>query len=234
MRGCHGDPILLRTRVVRIADMEAHHQEFVALEGTVGTMVRNREFPAVFSVCEASFQHVVPAINFRKKRDIKPETPDLLSFQVICEYAPALFEHAVLESLLDFVKSTRLLAKHENGYLQTVEVAMEQEEVARSIWNYLERHGECQVRDVRKDLGFRGRSAARIIEIWAELGIADREQEGDTHRLGFRTRLDMVVEGICHACGARGRGPKEAFLRPSCCQRCGTQGYYHVVGKRQQ
>ncbi|HUT94052.1 MAG TPA: hypothetical protein VMY37_31605 [Thermoguttaceae bacterium] len=218
---------------MRIAEMEAHHQDFLALEHTVGTMVRNREFPRVFSVCEACFPHVVPAINFRKKRDIRPEIPELLAFQVICNYAPALFEHAVLESLADFVKSTRLLAKHENGYLQTVEVAIEQEEVARGIWNYLERRGECQEPDVRKELGLGERSAAGIIEMWAHLGIIDCEQQGDTRSLRFRTRLEMVVEGICHACGARGKGPKEAFLRPSCCQRCGTQGYYHIVGGRQ-
>ena len=219
---------------MRIAEMEAHHQEFVALEGTVGTMMRNREFPALFSVCEASFPHVVPAIKFRKTKDIKPETPELLSLQVICKYAPALFEHAVLESLFDFVSSTRLLAKHEKGYLQAVETALEHEEFARSLWNHLEPRGECLERDIGKDLGFGQHSAAGIIDIWAELGIVDRRQESDTHALSFRTRLDMVVEGICHACGARGKGPKEAFLRPSSCQKCGAQGYYHIVGTRQR
>jgi hypothetical protein len=219
---------------MRIAEMETHYREFVALEDKVATMMRNRQFPAVFSICEASFPHVVPAIKFRKKRGIRPETPELLSFQVICDYAPALFEHTALQSLLDFVKSTRLLARHEKGYLQTVEMALECEEVARNIWNYLEQHGECRVRDVRKDLGFSRRSTAGIIEIWAELGIIESEKDGNSHRLNLRTRLETVVEGICHVCGVRGRGPKEAFLRPSCCQRCGTQGYYHIVSGRRQ
>lgn len=219
---------------MRIAEMEAHHQELLTLEDTVGTMVRKREFPRVFSVCEACLPHVVPAINFRKKKDIRPEIPELLAFQVICNYAPALFEHPVLESLAGFVKSTRLLAKHESGYLQTVEVAIEQEEVARGIWSYLERRGECQVRDVIQDLGFSRRTAVGIVEIWSELGIIDCQEEGSTSTLGFRTRLDMVVEGICHVCGVRAKGFKEAFLRPTCCQRCGTQAYYYIGGRFQQ
>jgi len=228
---CRSRPLEMSN--MRIAEMEGHHQDFVALEARVGAMMRNRQFPAIFSVCVESLTHIVPAIKFRKKKAIKPETPEWLSFQVICDYGPALFEHAVLESLHDSVKSTRLLAKHEKRYLQAVEVAIEHEEVARRMWNYLERDGECQVRDLLGDLGCSRRSAGGIIEIWAELGIIEPQDEGPSRRLVFRTRLDMIVEGMCPACGARGRGPKEAFLRPSCCQRCRAQGYYHIVGRGQ-
>ena len=65
---------------MKIAEMEDHHNEFMALEARVQAMSGKGEFPAVFSACEASFPHIVPAIKYRKKREIQPETPNWSSF----------------------------------------------------------------------------------------------------------------------------------------------------------
>jgi hypothetical protein len=124
---------------MKISEMEYHHGEYTSLEGKINTMLGNREFPAIFSVCVESFPHVVPAIQYRKKREIEPEMPDWLAFKVICKYAPPLFEHSIMESLSEFVKSTRLLAKHENGYLKAIDSALELESNAQSIWSQIER-----------------------------------------------------------------------------------------------
>jgi hypothetical protein len=91
---------------MKIAEMEAHHDAYVGSERTIRAMIENLEFPAVFSACVASFPHIVPAINFRKKRAIEPHTPALLAFATICKYAPVLFEHSAIVELFDFVKST--------------------------------------------------------------------------------------------------------------------------------
>jgi hypothetical protein len=84
---------------MKIAELEAHHAACVDAERSIRAMVENREFPAVLSFCVESFPHILPAIQFRKKREMTPEIPALLAFTTICRYAPPLFEHAVIESL---------------------------------------------------------------------------------------------------------------------------------------
>jgi len=218
---------------MKIAEMEAHHDEYTTLESRIIKMLGKREFPAVFPVCEASFAHIVPAIRYRKKRGMKPETPRLSAFSVICKYGPPLFEHAILESLLDFVRSTRLLAKHENGYLQSIERALEREEVARILWNHLEHQPGFLQRHIRKELGISQESAVAILAIWEELGVIARKQQKNSYALYFRSRLDAAAEGICQTCGVRGKGRKELFFRPVSCKNCGTEDYYHIINTDQ-
>ena len=213
---------------MRLAEMESHHDEYVALEGRIRTMVGDREFPAVFAVCVESFEHVVPTMKYRKQKGIEPETPTLLSFSVICKYAPPLFEHTAIDSLFSFVNSTRMLAKHENGYLQTIQTALEREESARVLWNHLEQQPGALQRDVSKDLGIPQETAMGILEVWEQLGVIVRKQEHNTYRLYFRTRFDAEVEGVCQTCGARGTGRKELFLKPVSCKECASEGYYHI------
>jgi hypothetical protein len=138
---------------MKISEMEAHHDQYLALEGQIRAMVDDRGFPEVFLVCVSSFPHIVPAIKYRKHRGINPEAPSLLAFGTICKYAPPLFEHSALEALADFVKSERVLARNDNGYLQSAESALAQEEVARLVWNHIERQPGAIQRDLRKELG---------------------------------------------------------------------------------
>jgi hypothetical protein len=73
---------------VKIAELEAHHDACVESERIIREMVDKHDFPAVFSVCIGSFPHIVPAIRYRKKREITPDFPALLAFTTICKYAP--------------------------------------------------------------------------------------------------------------------------------------------------
>lgn len=212
-----------------IAEMEWHHEEYLALESKIATMLANRWFPTVFSACEESFPHIAPAIQFRKKRSIEPETPRLSSFQVVFRYAPPLFEHGVIQSLSDVVQSTRLLAKHEDNYLGQVAEALDREEVARTLWNHLERQPGFLQRDIRKELGVSQDIAVTVLEVWGELGLVARDHEKNSYRLYLCSRLDAPAEGICHNCGVRGKGRKELFFKPIACGKCGTEGYYHIV-----
>ncbi|NQT11240.1 MAG: MarR family transcriptional regulator [Planctomycetes bacterium] len=216
---------------MKIAEMESHHDRFTASESVIAKMLANREFPAVFSACEGTFPHIVPAIQFRKKRSIDPETPRLGSFRVVLKYAPPLFEHNVIQSLYDLVSSARLLAKHENNYLDQVTEALGREEVARILWNHLGRHPGFLQSDIRKELGVVQDSAVEVVKAWEELGLIVRDQEKNSYRLYLRSRLDDPAEGICHHCGVRGKGRKDLFFEPIVCGRCGTKGYYHIVCK---
>ena len=205
-------------------ELEDHFEQFTTLEGQIRTMLGNRAFPAVFSSCVESFPHIVPTIKYRKQKGIQPETPNFLSFSVICKSAPPLFEHAVINSLLEFVKSTRILAKHENAYLQRVQAALDREEIARIIWNHLEEQPGALQRDIRKSLGVSQETAVEIVELWENLGVVFRKPFENTYELHFRSRLDVEVEGVCQACGVRGRGRKELFLSRVSCKKCGKEG----------
>ena len=213
---------------MRKAEMEAHHDAYVEKEGDIRAMLADRQFPAVFDVCRAAFPDIVPAIQYRRREDIEPQTPMFLSFEVICKYAPPLFEHGVLDALLEFVSSTRILARAETGYLQMVEAAVERDEIARQFWNHLERQPGTLQRDVARILGHDEKAIDETAEVWEHLRLITRGPTDDSHRLSLRSCLDVEVEGLCHACGVRGRGRKESFLKPVRCQRCGAEGFYHI------
>ena len=213
---------------MKISEMEYHHGEYTSLEDKINKMLENREFPAIFSVCVETFPHIVPAIQYRKKREIEPEMPDWLAFKVICKYAPPLFEHSVMESLSEFVKSTRLLTKHENVYLKAIETAFKHEEITRSLWNHIEKQPNVLQRDICRYFDDNQKSVTSIIELWEKLGLVFHKNESSDLRLNLRTRLDEEVEGVCQNCGVHGKGHKEHFFKSISCQRCGTEGYYHI------
>jgi len=214
---------------MRIAEMEDHHGQLVALEAKIAEMERNVKFPEIFQICEDSFPHIVPAIKFRKRREITPETPPLRLFGVLWKYGPPLFEHAALESALDFVRSTRLLAKHEDGYLQAAEAAMEREEAARILWNHLDRQPGFLQRNIGQQLNLDRDVTVGILDVWEKLGVVARMPDKNTYKLYLGTRLDEETEGICLACGLRVKGRKYHLLKPVSCQRCKAKDFYHIV-----
>jgi hypothetical protein len=213
---------------MRIAEMEEHHDEFTALQHKIKTMVANRKFPAVFADCLASFPHIVPAIKYRKRKGITPEMPALQSFSVICKYAPPLFEYFFIESLSAFVGSTRLLAKHDNDYCQTINGALQRIEIARALWNRLEQQPGVLQRDIFPEILGNRAAIVEILDVWEQLGVIIRRQEQDTYTLCLRSRFDVEAEGVCQACGVHGKGRKELFFKIISCQKCGAKGYYHL------
>lgn len=213
---------------MKIAELEAHHDAFAESDQIIRAMANNGEFPKVFALCTESFPHIVPAIKFRKKRGLTPEMPELSAFNTICKYAPPLFEHSVMESLLEFVNSSRVLVQSEKRLLDLIEIAQKREHLAHRLWSHLERHPGMLQRDIRTELGVVQEDAVSIVELWEELGVLDRQSEDGSYRLYFRTRLDAEAVGICPNCGVRGKGRKELFFRSVACQKCSTDGYYHI------
>ena len=126
------------------------------------------------------------------------------------------------------MKSTRQLAKHENGYLEAAEAALGREEMARVVWNHLEQHPGILQRDISKVLGIAHDAAVEIVETWEHFGVIVRQKEANSYCLHLRTQLNAEVEGVCLACGIHGKGRKELFFKSMPCKRCGTEGYYHI------
>jgi len=214
---------------MRIAEMESHHSAYLELEARISSMVRNTEFPDVFSACETSFEHIVGAINYRKRREIEPAVFSPMAFSVIYEYAPALFEHATIESFFNFVKTTRVIARHENDYLQWAVVAFECEDIARSLWNYLEQHPGALQQEMSSELGIDEEIWITIVTIWEKLGLISRKPDNGSDRWHLQIRLNETAEGMCQTCGIHGKGRKELFFKPISCRNCGAEDYYHLV-----
>jgi hypothetical protein len=210
-----------------IAEMEDHHTQLMAIEARIVAMESNMEFPAVFQICEESFPHIVPAISFRKRRSLAPVIPAIRAFDVVWTYAPALFEHSTLECTLSFVRSTRLIAKHENGYLESAEAALSREEAARLLWNFLERNPGTSETTTVQQLGLYRGVVAAILAVWHRLGVVTRTLEKSSDNLALATRLDQETAGICSRCGARVKARKMNLLQPASCPKCGEKDYFH-------
>lgn len=216
---------------MKIAELELHHAQFLEIETHIETSLEKRDIAEVFSACQASFSHIIPAIRFRKRRDIHPEIPRLMAFDVICKYAPPLFEHSAINALSEFLRSSRVLARN-TDYSQSVESALEREEAARAIWNHLEQNPGLLQRDIQKDLGIKQEVSVPILTVWDQLGVVDQEKKKDSCRLSFHTNLDEVVGGVCRHCGVRGKARKEVFFKKMSCKKCGSQGYYHILNSQ--
>lgn len=214
---------------MKIAEMEYHHDAFLASEQSIRAHVQARRFESVFSQCEDSLPHIVPAIRFRKKRDINPEVPSLRCINVVCKYAPLLFERDCLARVHDFITSNRALAKYDGDYLGKVEMAIEQQETARILWNGIAAKPGFLQRNIRKQLGLDRDTVVAILGVWEELGVVCRTKSRGSYRIDFPSRLDAVTDGCCPKCGIRGKARKELFLKPVTCRKCGFQGFYHII-----
>jgi hypothetical protein len=153
----------------------------------------------------------------------------LLSFHTIFRFAPPLFEHSVLDAALSFIKSMRQLSKHENGYLHAAVAAIEREELARLLWNQIEREPGISQRNLCASVHTDSKSVTQIIEIWWEFGLIVREAAHGSANLTLKTRMNDDTDGMCPSCGVRGKGRKELFLRSIVCRRCGSEVYYHIA-----
>lgn len=213
---------------MRIAELKSHHDACLEHDRMIRAMVARAAFPQVFELCTASFPHIIPAIRFRKKRDLAPQVPDLAAFTTIFRYAPPLFEHALLSSLHELIESSRVLSQSETRFLDCAEAAREGERIALRIWNYLESHPHATEGQVCSSCGVDGDAVLEIIGIWSELGILKRSLDSGAPRLRFSTRLDTQATGVCAQCGARGTGRKDVFFRSVTCQKCRAVGFYHI------
>ena len=139
-----------------------------------------------------------------------------------------LFEHEVIQALLAFICSTRLLAKHADGYQSAAELALKREDVAWQVWNHLERHPGTGYDEITRGVRTGVDLVPDILLTWEALGILSRSNKDGLNRFFFRSSLDLEVEGVCYGCGVRGKGRKELFYKPTRCKVCGHEGHYHI------
>ncbi len=213
---------------MRIAELEGHENALQNIESQIREKRAIRDFSTVFELCQAALPHVEPVFRLRKRRGDTPLAPSLLAFSALWKYGPPLFEYRTLKHVYDFIASTRFLARHENNYLKSTELAIGAAQTARVLWNCLESNPGFRQRRIRADLGLDQERAVSILEIWESLGIIDRFQEHGSYRLYLRTNLTQEAPGVCLNCNSRVKGRKARLLQPVKCKRCGVKGYFFL------
>ena len=151
--------------------------------------------------------------------------PAFLAFTTICKYAPPLFEHSAIESLRAFVKSSRVLSQSEKNSipLKTLENAHNLPIRFGTTWNAIP--GCFSATSARNSEWFRKMRSTS----WScgKSWVSGSAPEGKSYRL-LPNAIDTEVEGSCPNCGVRGKGRKELFFRLIVCEKCSTEGYYHI------
>jgi hypothetical protein len=216
------------SKTMKKAELEGHFRAYETLVETIQTMVGNRRIRGALSTCLSSFPHVVPMTMYRKREGMEPDFPELVPFDAILRYAPPLFEHATIQSLQEFAQTTRQLSRHPNEYAKAIEAALEREDLARRVWNRVERDPGVMQDDLCRHLGVSENRLLEIVGPWEYLGVARRKRDGTDWKLRLVSCLDEQMVGVCPVCGTAGRGQRSTLFCQVPCKGCGTTGYYHM------
>ena len=214
---------------MRKAELESHHSSYSASEAQIRELLDAGEYPRALHLSPLTFEHMVPALKYRKSNDEELDDDEILPLEVICAHAPYLFEHAIIELAQQHVKGTRSLSKHPRGYVDKLEKAIESEEVARRLWNSLAAEPNVKVRSLFHRFDDVRPVANHVLHYWQHLGVIQGHDATHESAIALCTTLDAEVGVICPGCGAKGRGRKEQVFKSIVCNRCGTHGYAHAV-----
>ncbi len=207
---------------MRKSELLAHHQSFVDNETQVGERVQVRDFYGAIFVASRSLDHITPYLKVRRQSGESDDCP-LFPFEIICRFAPPLFDHASIELLRSFTHATRQLGKRRQSLIAMLEQASHEMDVNRLLWNLIERHPGVPLNRTKFNSSA---SAMAAVSFWESLGIVSVEKA--TGAVGFVTSLSGLTEGMCPSCGARGKAAKEAFFRAVTCPKCKAVDFLHL------
>jgi hypothetical protein len=155
----------------------------------------------------------------------------LATADYIVYYAPLLFHRASLQRLDDCVSASRRLAKGETwDYTNAVLAARQRMELARTLWNALEEHGELGQRELTAIFGSPDRSIQHISKAWTEIAIIAPVPDRGDGSFQFTTSLGRPCDAKCANCGAVTTAPKSIFLEESECPACRTSTHFVLIG----
>ena len=112
---------------MKIAELQAHHDAFTESDRTIRMMVADGEFATVFSACVESFPHIVPAINFRKKKSIAREYRICLPSPQPGNTARHSLSTPRSSHFLNLSKPPRVLMQSEKNFIESAKAARNRE-----------------------------------------------------------------------------------------------------------
>ncbi len=215
-----------RVIAVKKAELEAQYDAYRASGQRVDDLLGSRDVIGAIGEAIKAIDYAVGAIKFAK-RDGADESLELFPCDVVCKYAPAVFEHESIERVHAFAKSTRQLGERRTAVIEQVEHAMQLEELALLMWRKLETHGTMPAAGVAEGSEMKFHSP-EVLDVWIWLGIADVAASGGQKVVNLHTSLEAVVEGMCAHCGATCKAKKEIFWRLAKCPGCKTSVLFHL------
>jgi len=212
---------------MKISEMKRHCDIYLKLAQEICQLGINGKISEMLEKSLKAFPHIDPVLQLYKKGKMGP-TPDLVPIDMICDYAPLIFEHEKLIALQDFINSTRRLAKYDKKNLPNqVNRALKKEKTAWELWNHLESNPNCDEKDLHKIIKVKQDYLAWVIGRWASLGVIVREKLLDSYKIKLTTNLEEEIVGVCIACGVKGTGKKSAFLKTEECPKCKNKSRFH-------
>jgi hypothetical protein len=214
---------------MKIAEMEYWHAIFSEQNTALRAMVSQRDYFGALSSCEKGFEAIIPALQYRKKKQLDPLTPHVMAFHVIWRFAPVLFAHDAIASLQSFIKANRFLSKHEDDFTGKTEAAYEEMMFAHGMLQSLVRTGvEPISRKELKSPECDAEQARKILDSWSEMGVVQLTQT----TAALTTNLDEKTLGVCPSCGVKAEAKRSLLFGRVVCKKCKNTVCCHVVPGR--
>lgn len=213
---------------MKLSELQSCYSTFVEMEASVQAMLSKRLASDALARCQEMLPLLVPVLKYQKRKGV-PLTLPLSPIQVTCAYAPPLFEHNYLTTAREHVLAERALAKAPENYDAMFDEAFAQQELARVLWSYLQKSGECPTADVATELQADPQMLDRIVYRWVEFGIVRRHLDAQRQEtIVLQTQLEASSSGMCYQCGLQGKGRKVHFFKPLSCTKCGQTGFFFI------
>lgn len=191
------------------------------------------DYDAAVESAVRSFEHIPQMLTYLSRRLGGEPLPRVETIDFLLRYCPILLHAEGLESLGEFLRSKRAVAR-KLPYDVQQEFQQANVRLLRSfrIWNVLQAKSPMPSSEIDTLLGEGNENTRDLLTRWIEMGIVwtvrgDKREEymllgADNHK----------VRGKCGECGAVGSGNLYKLLDAIQCPRCKTHSQFSIIQLR--
>jgi len=207
------------------ADLAVASKSYLEHLIAAGKAVDAFDYPAALRHAVDSLEHLDNRLQFKRKEpsDIDDE---FHAERFILQLSPPLFSHESIDRWAEVLKGQRRLKAYFVGAEARIELAHEQVDDCRDVWNIIANGGSL-------DAYFEGsdkpaKSVGTALVVWENMGLicTATSDDGAAIRRGWR---DQRMSAKCPHCGATARTKRRGFIHPLECPRCHKVGDFVVV-----
>jgi hypothetical protein len=211
---------------VELEEDRAQYHELVA---KARSALSDGRFQEAIRLAASSWTHIDGMMQYERKYENR-EFSNIESIDIVLEYAPLLFEFALLDELESLLKTQRKIDRDASDDLAAnLSEARTRMWAAHRLWNHLEKMGECIQDQLCSTLGGDQGQWRKIAETWETMDVIHRTPDRATFRLSFQTRMDAETDAKCPSCGTVVTRCKSQFLNEMACPNCRTRARYRFV-----
>jgi hypothetical protein len=148
---------------------------------------------------------------------------------LVCKYAPLLFDAAALDRISDLLRSQKSIERNTSSSLaEKIKAARLTMATAHALWDCVEANPGVRQDQLRQRLGGSQDEWRRLAESWEALGLFRRTPAGNSYSLQLVTAMEEVVVAKCSGCGVLAKGQKRQFLNTQNCPRCRREAMFVI------